>query len=330
MLPFHQASDEHLSKENILKYVSEFEIFRKYIDPHLELSKLYCSPLRIDKHPSFNVFIARNRKLLYKDFATGETGDCFRFIQQLYGVNFIDALRIIDTDFNLGLSKQKIQIEKRTPMVVEMIPTTLSIIKILRSGTFTDVDLTYWAQYGLDIEDLHFYNVSVAKEVLVIKNGTSFKMYSGVDNPIYSYKFEEGIYKLYLPFSDSSRFITNAGNNIIQGVEQLTYTSDLLIITKSLKDVMALNKMGYEAIAFQSENTLPDLATIEAVAINYNEVIVFYDNDIPGKEAAAKASALLQCRSVEIPEYLISKDPTDLIKDYGYEEAFNKITKIIG
>lgn len=330
MLPFHQASEEYLSKENILKYVGEFEIFRKYIDPCLELSKLYSSPLRVDKHPSFNVFVARNGNLIYKDFATGETGDCFRFIQHLYGVGFVDALRIIDRDFNLGLSNQKIQLEKRTPMLVETKPTTLSKIKILRSSTFSDVDLVYWAQYGLDIEDLHFYDVSVAKEVLVIKNGTSYKMYSGVDNPIYSYMFEEGIYKLYLPYSDSSRFITNASNDVIQGVDQLTRTSDLLIITKSLKDVMCLNKMGYEAIAFQSENTLPNLATIEAITSDYNEVVIFYDNDIPGKIAAAKAVSFLNCRSVEIPEYLFSKDTSDLIKNYGYDKAFDKITKIIG
>jgi hypothetical protein len=45
-------------------------------------------------------------------------------------------------------------------------------------------------------------------------------------------------------------------SDLIHGSTGLTYTSDTLIITKSLKDVMVLNELGYEAISPMAENVI--------------------------------------------------------------------------
>ncbi|MGL1311253.1 hypothetical protein ACSTKO_24905, partial [Vibrio parahaemolyticus] len=51
------------------------------------------------------------------------------------------------------------------------------------------------------------------------------------------------------------KFRQDLQETYVHGIEQLTYQSDLLIITKSRKDVMCLRSFGYDAVSPRSENT---------------------------------------------------------------------------
>ena len=102
-----RSSEDHLHTNVILSKITEYDIFVYYIPSFKNLGKKFRSELREDNSPTVSI-IAYNNKLLYKDFGNPDhTFDCFNYIRYKYNCNFIDALRIIDCDFNLGLSSKK-------------------------------------------------------------------------------------------------------------------------------------------------------------------------------------------------------------------------------
>ena len=100
-------SQTTLKKENILNKISEYDIFSYYIDEKFKINQTFSSPLRNkDMNPSFGVFQASNG-LRFKDLKTGQHGDCFQFIMEKYNYTFIEALRVVDVDFDLKLGNYK-------------------------------------------------------------------------------------------------------------------------------------------------------------------------------------------------------------------------------
>jgi len=100
-------SNDYLHTETILEKITEYDIFRYYCPNFIKLSLKFCSDLRKDNTPSVSI-INWNGKLLYKDFGNSDhTFDCFNYIRYKYNCSFIDALRIIDCDFKLGLASKK-------------------------------------------------------------------------------------------------------------------------------------------------------------------------------------------------------------------------------
>ena len=100
-------SNDHLHTDVILSKITEYDIFVYYCPSFKELGKKFNSELRDDKSPT--VYITPyNGKLLYKDFGNPDhTFDCFNYVRYKFNCSFIDALRIIDCDFNLNLSSKK-------------------------------------------------------------------------------------------------------------------------------------------------------------------------------------------------------------------------------
>jgi len=63
---------------------------------------------------------------------------------------------------------------------------------------------------------------------------------------------------------------------------------DYLVITKSLKDVMALYEFGIPAIAPCSENLFVTEAQYSRLKAKFKRIYLLYDNDLPGVSATRK------------------------------------------
>lgn len=122
--------------------------------------------------------------------------------------------------------------------------------------------------------------------------------------------------------------MSNCTINNIQGYAQLPENGDLLIITKSLKDVMTLYSLGYTAVSANSENTLIPLKVMNDLKQRFKRVIVFYDNDPSGKKGALDMHKTYDVPLMEIPISYKSKDISDFIRDYGKEKTY-KILQIL-
>lgn len=65
-------------------------------------------------------------------------------------------------------------------------------------------------------------------------------------------------------------------------------TKDFLVITKSLKDVMALYEFDIPAIAPCSENLFVTEAQYNRLKNKFKKIFLLYDLDIPGVQAAKR------------------------------------------
>src|SRR5688572_1848623 len=94
-------------REIILDQVTEMEIYQHYLGGEVKLGRAMKSPLRQEKHPSFNVYQSQsNGKIYWKDFGD-ERGDCFTFVMRLHNCTFQEALHLVAQDFNLDIKEDK-------------------------------------------------------------------------------------------------------------------------------------------------------------------------------------------------------------------------------
>jgi DNA primase len=263
---------------------------------------------------------------MYKDFATGETGNVVKFVQKLFDIKYHDALNKIWKDL-ISTSKVK-QYKPKTEVVVK---DPKKLIGIKRKN-FCQSDRDYWSPYGLDKETLKKFGVCPIESFWVNEIKQPF-VYTE-ECPMYAYKVFDK-FKIYRPYSKNrlDKWRSNCGQYDIQGWEQLIHNGDLVIITKSLKDVMVLYKLGYNAIATQSENSSIPKILIDNLKARFKEVIIFFDNDKPGIEAAKKLSEKYNLKYTYLPiEYYDLykvKDISDTIKELGVEVAKEKIKEIL-
>ena len=317
-----------LTKENILKFITEEDIFRKYIKHNFKIGEIFSAEYRVDNKPSFGIYYNQYKnKLMFNDLGkTKESGDCFKYVRLANNnCTYMQALSVINKDFKLGLGGGIYNKDINSTIVNKIeYQRNRKQIDILKQD-FTEIDRQYWSSYSISIETLMKYNVFSCKCFSI--DGKLVRYYT--DNyPIYAYYFPRtNNYKLYIPNEKSAyKWITNANNDWdIQGYDQLPKNGDLLYITKSLKDVMCLYELGYNAVATHGESQYFNPDFIRHLNGRFKRLILFYDNDEAGKIFGSKIGLKFNLEQFYIPdEYYLKedvKDISDFIKKYGKEEA---------
>lgn len=316
---------EPTTEENILKKTTEYDIYSYYVGHRIVIGSKFNSPLRKDNNPSFGLFISRTtNSLLFKDQATGEAGNCFKFVQlKCHLSSYKEALDQVNSDLSLGLLKQS----DKGLYVKNHYKAARTDIKIKRKN-FTKADDNYWNQFNIDRTILKKFNVYPISHVWLNDKLMSWK-YSE-EYPMYAYQIYNK-FKIYRPLNSASeKWLTNCTMNNIQGYEQLPESGDLLIITKSLKDVMTLHSLGYVAVSANSENTLIPQKIMNNLKKRFTRIIIFYDNDESGHKGAVNMSTMYGTQYIEIPvnEYS-SKDISDFIRDNNKTKTVKLLQKLI-
>src|SRR5690606_1550824 len=148
--------------------------------------------------------------------------------------------------------------------------------------------------YYIPLHMLYDYDVRATSVVYYTNKLGEYKQYCShhYKNPIYTYIFDEESFKMYRPNNPDKigKWFTNATNYHLQGMKQLSEHRELLIITSSLKDVMVLKVLGYEAVAPQGEGmNIPD-SIMNYLWATSDNIVVFYDNDKAGLKAGLELS----------------------------------------
>jgi len=313
-----------LTKEEILKIISEEEIMRHYLGFDFVLRKPYSSPLRKDSNPSFALYYNKYSQLRFKDF-NGAQGSCFDFVMMKFGLGFFDALIRINRDLHLKLGTYDgLTVVNKAPITYPSFKTTIEKKKNLiqfKPQHFTEMDKKYWSQYGIERTTLVKYNVFSAKYVFYNKK-IIFRYSMG--NPVYCYKFASDHVKVYRPLhKKSGKWLSNATAEDIQGFSQLDSFEGMLIITKSLKDVMCLYQMGYNSIAPQAEGTYFPEDILIYLQSNFDPIIILYDNDDTGIKGSQILQDRIKCQRIFIEE---EKDISDFVKSHNIREG-NELIK---
>lgn len=315
-----------LTKELILSKFSEEQLMEYYLNIPVKKG-LVRSPLREDKRPTCSFFRNNKGTLMFKDFATGQCLDVFSIVQQTFRCNYFEALRIIANDFGIIQSKTL----QKNPGKINENPIKIEdkeISKIqVEIQDFTELELKWWAKYGITPEILKKFNVYSCKHVFL--NGNLLAK-SQQHCPIFGYygKKYHGIelWRCYFPQRTSYRFITNWPSKKIQGYDQLPKKGKLLVITKSLKDTMCLYSCGITAIAPNSENLEIKDNILKELQSRFKYIVYFYDNDLPGISNMNRIKKRFpNLIYYWIPRAFGVKDFSDFYKKYGRTFTLNFI-----
>lgn len=323
--------NQRLNKNLILSNCSEEQIYAFYIGSHIITKKLFCSKLRRDKNPTCSLYKNKNGTLIYKDFATNDSLNCFGYVMSLFNCTYNEALKIIANDFNIikdsSLKKNKGKIISEDFKIKEK---EFSKIQV-EIQDFTELELKYWEKFGITLDILKEFNVYSCKNVFL--NGQLIAQ-SKQNCPIFGYyggkEQEEELWRIYFPKRKEGRFIGNWPTKKIQGYGNLPNKGKLLVITKSMKDVMCLHSMGITACAPNSETQfLPD-NVLSDLKNRFKYIVVLFDNDITGisfmNKLKKKYPDLLY---TWIPRKFGAKDISDFHKLYKRKKTIHLISKFL-
>jgi hypothetical protein len=327
MINLNNFEYSQITSELILQKVSEYDIFKYYI-PNLELNRPINSPLRTDNIPSFSVFYASKiNKLLFKDFATKEKGDCFVFVSKLFCINYYETLLKIAFDFNIINNDISVSNNKKIQLKKIDYKNKVSIHLGIKKQLFTQKDIIFWNSYGISEKTLKEYNVYSCSHIFI--NDYIFVINNN-SNPAYAYlelKDNKVTYKIYQPFNTNQRFISNVDKSIWQGWTQLPDKGENLIITKSLKDVMSIvENTKIPSVSLQAETTDPKPHIIDELKSRFKNIYLLYDNDFNkdinwGNLYGNELSLKYKINQIEIPNKYKSKDFSDLVKNHGINKS---------
>lgn len=321
-----------ITKEFILANVSQEEIFEHYLQIPVRTGVFFCSPLREDKHPTCN-FNWFNGILFYRDWSESKPKDCFTIVEELYNCDFYQALLLIKTDLIDGKSTIRVP-KKRKKKKVYKEPCKKKIqVSICK---FKKENIDYLQQYGITSTQTKLFNVFSIDRVWIDERIAW--SWSSKD-PALAYYFGksdtgEQRWKIYFYKRNEYRFLGNT--NRINGWIQLPESGKELIITKSLKDVMCLHRLGYPAIAMQNENTIPYDYIIKELEERFTQLYSFYDYDKAGIFNADKLKNIYNIPSIFLTngknnthDYQ-AKDISDYIANTSLKKAKEFIEKEIG
>ena len=309
---------EPLTLDYILSKVSEYDIYAHYLGK-FKPGLIYNSPFRKDSNPSFGVFLSkRTGKLLFKDHGSGVCGDIIKFVRELTGItNYNDVLQEI---------VNRLKITNKTVLKsTKPIESKETIIGIVRQP-FTEKDKQYWATFNISIPTLEKFNVNSIKYYLC--NGIVKGIYKE-ENPMYAYKVYNN-FKIYKPLGDKfTKWRNNLTEYDIQGYAQLPKKGNLLIITKSLKDVMVLHEMGYFAVSPSSESTFIPKTVLNDLKKRFKHILLCFDRDVPGVTNMRKVSLKTGLNGFLVHKSLKSKDISDAVKNNGFDVVKNWLNKVL-
>lgn len=312
-----------MSLKDLLDKLTDYDIYSYYVG-QFKIGKLFNSPLRSDdKNPSFAIFKGMNGGLFFKDHGSGEGGNAIKFVKLYKNINTKDELERELLRIVRKMNPNSGNAIRTYSYSVDSGPTDIGIVR----QPFTDVDKRYWKQFHISIDTLRKFQVFSIKYFLCnrVVRGT-YKETS----PMYAYKVDDK-FKIYRPLASKyTKWRTNLTNRNVQGLSELPVEGgNLLIITKSLKDVMCLYEMGFNAIAASSETTFIPDDILDSLRHKWKNVIMLYDRDKTGMLESRKYSKQYKLDALFIHKRFKAKDVSDAVKDNSYNEVKQWLTQTL-
>jgi len=302
----------HITRQHILSKVSTFEILEHFLKEYYERENadfrpgvhVYVPEISGEqKTPSFNIYASRtSNEYRWKDWV-GHDGSCFDLVMNLYGVNFPEALKIINKEMGLGLDSENVDYSKVKPKAEPK-------VKVEKDYTFTvtydywkQKYLKFWSHYGISKQTLEFFNIKPIKRLNYFGKGNAPKTIESRSGGLI-YFIDRGEWgKLYLPNIEGVQkkgfiYVGKKESDYVFGYEQLPESGDDLYLVAGEKDCLSMYSHGMNAVCLNSEETPPKNSEKFMSLIKskrFKNYWVMYDNDPTGRRQ-------MMTISNEIPE----------------------------
>lgn len=297
--------------EQIKNKVGIKAVVSRYYNDVDRNNKALC-PFHEEKTPSFSI---DEKEGIFKCFGCGVGGDCITFVAKLKELSNLDAAKLIDSDFHLGLFedsskptkiiKKKVekpipkQTEEEKPFVLD--PT---IKPMLQECAKHIEEQTYMQSRGLTIETLKKFKVGYDRE----KNAITIPYSNAMT--YYQLRFinEKRFYK---PEKDK------AGDEPIYNERALANkTRTPIFVVESPICAMSVAQEGGIAIATCGTGCINKLSDALKKTKPRGALILCFDNDIAGEKAYKEISSELDELKVKYLKFNIApdcKDPNEML-----------------
>lgn len=347
-----------LTKENVEKELEKkgynvYDLAAYYITGFKKFNTSIKSDLRTnDNNNSLQVRV-QNDRLVISDFGYIKGMSIYDYINEKYfnGVaNFREILSIINNDFKLNLEGYSRKILKKKPSKHnKLIKNTNLPVKIEvkrrrdKKGNiqWSKEDITYWDSHGISIAKLEAKHIHPLDYFWITNyNKDGIRKRFDVRNELcYVYPFyrnKDGffMYKIYLPNglngNKDFKWVSNVNKKVIQNIEHIPKSGDLLIIQSSYKDIICLEGLNPNiyAIAPNGEGYFFDDEDWYKLRKNWKKIIYFANNDYPKQDNPGLRFARQYVEKYNIPFISTPNNTTSDISDY-YKKYGKKETNIL-
>ncbi len=347
MAKFNRTTDDiaesgFISKDKILEYVTQEDIFQLVFGYEPVEFEYVTSPFREDNNPGcwFEIDLNTN-KLRFTDFADTRVIngvkmsniDCFDSVMVYFGLpNFYKTLEFIKAKLIDGKEIKHDIVHKVYTKPKKKVKKKVKIL--MNTRDFYMVDKIFWQdRYGITKENLIEDKVFPLRKFKLFNTKTGDHMFRTNDIAYGYTEFKSGNKKIYRPKKKGNRrFITNCDADDVGGMNSNIKSGRLLIITKSYKDYRVLKNLGLNVRWLQNEGMFPKSQEFWELISNFDRVVVFFDNDPAGIKAAGNLVDLInfteinKASMIHLPIDLLSKgisDPSDLVHKKNIQELIS-------
>lgn len=273
-----------------------------------------------EKTPSMCIYFdSSKQQYKFKDFSTGIGGDHISLVKEMTSLPFHKSCGLIVEKYNDFVLHNNGGYDLKDFKQASKYQVNQVVFR-----SWTSQDQYFWTQFNIGSKLLDQYRVRPLEYYKMTKDDKELYIRG---NYIYGYYKEDGtLYKIYQPKTQDKKFLKI--KDYIQGSEQLQ-GHPYLIITSSLKDIMALKslKLSVDIIAPDSENSVIRKETMETYIKTYKKVVLLFDYDDPGIKAMEKYKELYP--AVELLVLPMSKDPADSVRDFGAKDVRNRLVPLL-
>lgn len=279
-----------------------------------------------DTNPSMFVYVdRRTNRYMYKDFSADKGGDGTDLVLQMFNLSTRgESAHKIISDYNEEVLSDKVGYAKRQFKVRQKYKVVDHTIR-----GWTTADAKYWKAYYIGSDILEFFQVKPVAQYILRKeeNDKASEVIIKAHRAYGFFKIDGTLYKIYQPNNRDSKYIKVMSH--IQGIEQLTYEKEFLVICSGVKDMGALKRIGIrniEMVAPDSENSLIDNQTMMMLKSKYKGICTLMDNDSAGQKSMKKYEDAYGLPKVELK---IELDLAECVKVHGPKNAGLLLTPLL-
>jgi len=272
-----------------------------------------------------------NEKLFFIDFGDIKTHRVpIVFVMDYYKIGYIDALKLINTHFKLGLGENSNMVVPKKVLTPDQLRPSVEKQRaqiIYKPRPFTQSDSKDWSKFGIHKQHLIDDEVYAA---------TWYKVYSAKLNRWVTIRPKDRVYvfaefgsrvKVYRPNDIKHKFITNCTENDIFNYKNLPPEKiEVLVVEKSYKDCRVVRNMGCTSIGTQNEGSIPSKEIITDLVSRCQRIVFFYDNDLTGIRESQKLAEIFNGYYPNIAEAIWL--PEHLKQDKGITDAAEMYWKL--
>ena len=321
-----------ISKAEVFARFSETQVLSKVFPQITHIPCRINSPLRVDKHPSFSIYMGSNNHIYYKDFGdSSEKGSLLDLLCKYWNCTFsqcLDKICAIMIDAKCDDLTVRPTIKTLTRKDVSQNTKIQVVVR-----PWQDYDIEYWKNYGIELKWLKYAKVSPISYKIITKKdpetGKSKRYIFPADKLAYVYQEKKDgklQIKIYQPKNTKGfKWCSSMDGSVISLWTRVPETGDRIVICSSLKDALCLScQLGIPAIAPQGEGYNISESACKELRRRYKKVFICFDTDEAGKkdaEALAEKTGFINV----VPDLGKQKDLSDYYKSLKNKEEFKKL-----